>query len=70
MSKVGKDVFDLKGVEITKAFEGEIDNFIKSLENTKIQGLNIKGMIEFLAKENKVEQEVKETVIKRIGELE
>ena len=69
-AKKGDEVFDLEKVAINKQFEGEIDNFIKSLDSTKLQSLNIRGLIEFLAKENKIEEEVKNCVIKRVGDYE
>lgn len=69
-AKKGDEVFDLEKVEIAKAFEGEIDNFIKSLDSTKLQSLDIKGLVEMLAKEKNVDEEVRKEVIKRIGENE
>ena len=57
-------------IEIAKIFEHDIDNFIKSLKNTKIQGLNLRGTVEMIAKENNIDKEVKNEVIKRIGGFE
>lgn len=68
-AKKGEDVFDLEKVEKTKEFNAEIDNFIKSLENSKDLGLDINGIIEYLAKEKHIDNQVKDCVIKRIGEL-
>ena len=69
-AKKGEEVFDLTKIEIAKKFEHDIDNFITSLKNTKIQGLNLRGTVEMIAKENNIDKEVKEEVIKRIGEFE
>ena len=69
-AKKGEEVFDLVKIEIAKKFEHDIDNFISSLKNTKIQGLNLRGTVEMIAKENDIDEEVKEEVIKRIGEFE
>ncbi len=69
-AKPGREVFNLEKIEIAKAFEGEIDNFIKSLDSTKFQSLDLRGLVEHLANENSVEKEVKDCVIQRIGENE
>ncbi len=69
-AKAGREVFNLEKIELAKAFEGEIDNFIKSLSNVKFQSLDLRGLVEFLAKENNVEKEPKEELIKRIGDNE
>ena len=69
-AKMGSEVFNLEGVEKMKNFEGEIDKFIKSLDSTKFQALDIKGLVEHLSKENNVEKEVKDCVIERIGGFE
>jgi DNA repair exonuclease SbcCD nuclease subunit len=69
-AKIGKEVFNLTKIEIAKKFEQDIDNFIRSLDNVKFQSLDLRGLVEFLAKENNVEKEVKDCVIQRIGENE
>lgn len=69
-AKPAKEVFDLEKVEEIKQFEGEINNFINSLSDVKIQGLDIRGMVEFIGKEKNVEQEIVKECITRIGEFE
>ena len=69
-AKAAKEIFDLKKVKEIKQFNNEINNFINSLSDVKIQGLDIRGMVEFIAKEKKVEQEIIDEVITRIGEFE
>ncbi len=69
-AKKGVEVFNLEKVAQKKLYEGEIDKFIKSLDSTKFQSLDLRGLIELLAKENEIEKEVKDEVIKRIGENE
>ena len=69
-AKSAKEIFDLEKVREIKQFEGEINNFINSLSDTKIQGIDIRGMVEFIAKEKKVEQEIIDEVITRIGGFE
>lgn len=63
-------VFDLERIEIAKKFENDIENFIKSLQSTKFQGLNLRGLIESIAKESKVPREIVDEVIERIGQYE
>ncbi len=69
-AKKGDEVFNLEKIEIAKTFEQDIDNFINSLDNVKFQSLDLRGLVEFLAKENNIDNEVKNEVIKRIGENE
>ena len=69
-AKLVKEIFDLKKVEEIKQFEGEINNFINSLSDVKIQGLDIRGMVEYISKEKKVEQKIIDEVITRIGGFE
>ena len=67
-AKPGKEIFDLAKAAEIKKFDHEIDKFIASLDSTKIQELDLLGVVEYLAKENNLEQEVKDEIIKRIGE--
>lgn len=69
-AKKGEEVFDLEKVAKAKEFEGNIDNFISSLSNVKLQSLDIRGKIESIAKETKVDKEIVDEIIKRIGEQE
>lgn len=69
-TKRGSEVFDLEKVNEAEQFEGEINNFIKSLSDVKIQGLDIRGMIEFIGKEKNIEQEIIKECVSRIGEFE
>lgn len=66
----GNEVFDIEKVEKNKQLEGNINNFIESLNNVKLQSLDIRGKINEIAKETKVEKPVLDEVIKRIGEQE
>jgi len=67
-AKLGKDVFELDKIEQLKNFEGEINKFIASLDTEKIKQLDLMGIIEYLAKEQNLEETVKQEIIKRIGE--
>ncbi len=50
------EVFDLKGYEKDKKYEDDIDNFVSTLKNTKIEGTNIKEIIEETCEEKKVKK--------------
>ena len=69
-AKKGEEVFDITKVETAKAFEANIDNFIKSLDSTKFQSLDLRGLVEILANDNNIEEEVKNCVIQRLGKFE
>jgi len=69
-AKEGKDIFDLEKIEKTKAFEGNLDNFISSLNSVKLQSLDIRGKVVEVGKKINETKEVVDCVIKRIGETE
>jgi len=70
IAKPGSEVFDLSKAEELKAFDNNINNFISSLKSTKAQSLNIRGIITDICKENKVEKEVENLIIEKIGQNE
>jgi len=69
-AKEGKMVFDLERIKKAKSFESNIDNFISSLNSVKLASLDIRGRVEEIAKETKVEKEIVDEVINRIGRYE
>ena len=69
-AKPGAEVFNLEKVELKKEFDKNIDVFIKSLESTNFQGMSISGMINDIAKKEKVEKEVVDIIQNKIGELQ
>jgi DNA repair exonuclease SbcCD nuclease subunit len=68
--KPSSEVFHLDRVEKNKNFESSIDDFISSLESTKIKGLNLRGLIEELCRKENIDNEVLVEIIARIGEFE
>lgn len=66
-AKTKDEVFDIARIEKAKGFNANIDNFINSLKDTKISGLDLMGIIENLAKEKNVERYIVDEVIERIG---
>jgi DNA repair exonuclease SbcCD nuclease subunit len=63
-------VFDMSKVDEKKIFNADIEKFIKSIESTQFQEMSITGMINQIAKEEKVDKKVVELIFNKIGELE
>ncbi len=70
IAKPGKEVFNVEKIAEQKKYEKNIDDFINSLKGTKFQSLNIKGIIEQIAKQKKIDREIVDCVIERIGGFE
>ena len=64
--KKGSEVFDLEEVAKNKEYENEVNNFVTSLKEEKFEELDLLGIIEKLAKESKLDNEIKEEIIRRI----
>lgn len=62
-AKKGSDIFDLEKIKEIKVFDKNMENFIKSLESSEFQTTNIKGTIQNIAKESKVEQKVVDLIL-------
>lgn len=69
-AKPGKEVFNIEKIAELKKFDKNIDDFINSLKGTKFKSLNIKGIIEEIAKQKNIDREVVDCTVERIGELE
>jgi len=69
-AKPGEEVFNLEKVELKKEFKNNIDVFIKSLESTNFQGMSISGMVNDIAKKEKVDKEIVDLIQNKIGELQ
>ena len=69
-AKKGEEVFDLEKVKKIKSFDTDIDEFVKSLESTEFQGLNLRGVVENIGKEKNVNPTIIKEIIDRIGEIE
>ena len=63
-------IFDLEKIKQGEQFEASIDNFITSLENVKFQGLNLKGLIEEIGRQQGYDTEVIKEIVNRMGEFE
>jgi len=65
-----REAFKLEDVEREREADSKIDEFISSLESTKVQGLNLRGVIEEIGSKSGFEPEVIKLVTDRIGEFE
>lgn len=68
--KPGEEVFNIEKIAEQKKFNADIDNFINSLKGVKFQSLDIRGIIEEIAKQKNIDKEVVDCVIERIGRFE
>lgn len=69
-AKNGIEVFDLEKIKKAKVFESNMDLFIDSINNLKLQSLDVRGKVIEVGKRIKETKEVIDCVIKRIGEQE
>jgi len=69
-AKPEEEVFDMDRIEKAKEFNADIENFINSLKDTKITGLDLRGIIENIATEQNVERDIVKEIIERIGHYE
>lgn len=67
-AKKGSDVFDLSKKEEEKNNEKEMETFINSLKDFKNQDLDLRGMIEYVGKEQKVDRPVIDRILEKLGE--
>lgn len=68
--KPGEEVFDLKKLELSKAFDSNLDNFINNLSTTEVRGLKFRDLVQLNAPGAGVNQEVIDEIITRIGRYE
>lgn len=68
-AKKGKEIFDLTKIEEIKTFDKNMENFIKSLESVEFQSMNVKGIIEDVAKKSNVSREVVDLIIDKMEKI-
>lgn len=68
-AKKAEDIFDLSKVVEEKEFNADIEKFIKSIESTQFQETSIKGMINQIGKENKVDKKVIDLINDKLGDF-
>lgn len=69
-AKPGVEVFDLETKEKIVDFENQIDLFIADLKDISVQSMDIKGIIEYVGNENKVERPIIDILIDKCKKLE
>ena len=69
-AKLKEEVFDLDRIEQAKDFNADIELFIKSLKETKVSGLDLRGIIEHIASQRNIDRIIIKEVIERIGKYE
>ncbi len=69
-AKLYEEVFDIKALDEAKLNEDNLEIFINSLKSTKIQSLDMLGIVSEVGEKSKVDEEVMDEIKKRIGECE
>jgi len=69
-AKPFEEVFDLSKIDTKKEFNADIEKFIKSIESAEFQEMSITGIINQIAKEKKIDKEVVNLIVNKIGELD
>ncbi len=69
-AKSKEEVFDLERIEKTKEFNIDIQNFIESLKDTKISGLDLRGIIENIGSKENIDKDIITEAIERVGTYE
>lgn len=69
-AKPGNEVFDLTKKENEETTNEELENFISNLKDFKTTSLDLRGIIEQVAKEQKIDRNIVDIIITKIGELE
>jgi len=69
-AKDKEKVFDIERIEKSKEFNADIDLFVKSLKDTKISALDLRGIIEHIASEKNIDRPIVNEVVERIGKYE
>lgn len=69
-AKPKEEVFDLTRIEKAKEFNADIELFIKSLKDTEVSGLDLRGIIENISSQKNIDRVVIDEAIERIGKYE
>ena len=69
-SPLGKDVFDFKKINELKARSEQIEKFVASLDSPQLQSLNIRELIDKIAKEENIQEEIKSEVLNRLEKID
>ena len=69
-AKPGKEVFNLDAKELVESNEREMTLFINSLRDFKSQNLDLRGSIEWIAKEQNIDRQVISRILEKLQEIE
>lgn len=69
-AKRGSDIFDLSKKDEIKEYENNLDDFIASLKDMTVQSTSLRGLVEDIAKRNKIDRNVVDILINKIQEIE
>lgn len=68
-AKKGAEIFDLNKKEEQENNEKEMENFINSLKDFKNQELDLRGIIEYIGKEQNIERPVIDRILTKLNEV-
>jgi len=68
-AKPGSEIFDLTKQEHKDEMNADLDSFINSLRDFKSQTSDLYSVVEMIGKEQRIDREILDLIIKRIGEL-
>lgn len=66
----GREIFNLVAIQDQKEYNKEIDNFISNLSVSTVEGIDLRGIIEYICKENEESSDVINYLINKVGEYE
>jgi len=65
-AKPSYDIFPIEEIEKERDLEEKISNFLRELEGTELQRVNLESLIEKLGSELQIDEEVKQEVLQRL----
>lgn len=69
-AKPYQELFDLNVIDSKEEMVNRIDDFVHSLGDIKVQGLNLRSIVETIGSERKARRDIIDTVVNRIGRFE
>ena len=65
-----EECFDLTKIEEKNEWDGEMEKFISSLDNVKTEGLNLRGEVENVGKQQNIDREIIKLITDEISKFE
>ena len=69
-AKIGSELFDLTKHEEKKEFSQSIDGFVEMINDVKFKQMDTMNAIQMVAKENKIDKDIVNCIVEKIGEIE